>query len=238
MSHTGLEAKPQSFLLTRAAWLAGELSIAQLLQMPRIPEELEDVPNPEDFFMDAPVNVMVHDNDELTPATDLLRGAPFSPKHQYHGRHAAALETKFRPTLNRIYEHATRVMGVDLDASKVNIIIRTAAGAALRQFFGITHLDVSERPGLLAYIASNRASTAFPTGPFDIPEGLNLFVKADSMRIEDLLKQQRFKKGRAVFQADPLKVVCFDETLPHEVPKQLDEDEELRTSLRVWIEPR
>lgn len=232
MPSVSREVEPQSFLLTRAAWLAGELSLSQLLAMPRRPEVVGAIAYPE-FDQTQAFDFNTEDTDLDFPPKEILRGTPFSPDHPWYGRFAEVLEVGFRPALQKICQHATEVMGINLDETLVGIRMQSAVGDNLRRTFGITHFDMPiEGYTLTGYSVANRASTAFATGPFNVPPDTDIFV--DERRTERLLNAQRH--GQKLFPVEPYKIILFDETLPHEVPPQLINDPHLRTFLRVTFQ--
>ncbi|HSX35516.1 MAG TPA: hypothetical protein VLH84_01120 [Patescibacteria group bacterium] len=229
----------ESFLNYHAAWAAGQIGIAELLRIPRVPEVIDRVPNPDTFclpegwYPDIGMLPPFGIDEPVTTAREILLGAPFDPARSHGGEHAERLEAGFRPMLDIVRRHSL-TQGVDLTKANVGLQIKVSTGNHQQRTFGIAHLDIpsetdTPRQALLAYSSANIASTIFFPHPFIVPEDADYNLLGEDYNLRAQADWDN------TCHADPFDIVCFDDTLMHATPPSLKGVEAIRTFFRVWV---
>jgi len=198
----------------------GRIDLIELMGIPRRPELIDRIPNPEEFSQTIPGN---EPGASITFFGRYIRNQGITEELR-HDKFRDNEEVKqFIPAIEAMLVDAEK-RGLDVDAHKVTVIVRQGAAKEVNfpNFFG-AHVDVhdggDERIQLI-YIVSDYKPTILYEGSFSTD------------RDEDVEAE---KINATPHQPDQYQIAVIDDTIPHEIPPELATDPHHRTFMQVRI---
>lgn len=214
------EVTPVSFLETNQAWRDGELSTQEALRIPRIPEVVGTVPNPEAFSQTDMDNAPWASTDHIAYALEHGSAHPDSEE---------AFFEAYQPALDLISRHAASlgIRATNPDDLIVSFSVQQSRAHGLQE----AHLDFVQngrRKSQALYIVTDQHPTLFLSGSFEVPS------PEEHTRAEVTSALEAQRPEAQVWAAEPYDIVAFDSTLPHAAP-EMEDDPTPRTTLRLWF---
>jgi hypothetical protein len=215
-----------SFLDYHHKWQRGDLSLFDVLKIPRVPERIGILPNPE-AFSNIPPEFLSDGilNDRPCPTT-LSKRIRFGNHPTL--RFNKAIESALLPAIEMMAIHA---LSTDIDLRHTRITVGGVRSPLNDDRLPTNiHLDYAgtRQPSRLEYIVSDYQPTEFYCGSFDISEEAKK-ISEQSPLLED------YRHEAHVFQARPYEIVAYNPTMPHATPQNPDDDTP-RTLTRVIFE--